>query len=124
LNPRQIPALAPWQDVRFGSKADICAAQRDVRFTPDSDRKSGLPHKAMSALPPKADMCSATRDVRFGPKADIWHRSKFGEDSAPCGRKQSAWKRGHDTTNNARDERDQCVAASAFKGFNKFRERH
>src|SRR5215813_12941581 len=40
-------------NVRFGSKADMCAAQRHVRFTPDSDRKSGLPHKAMSALPPK-----------------------------------------------------------------------
>jgi hypothetical protein len=27
-------------DVRFGSKADICSATRDVRFTPNSDRKS------------------------------------------------------------------------------------
>jgi len=27
--------------VRFGSKADICAAQNHVRFTPNSDRKSG-----------------------------------------------------------------------------------
>ena len=27
-------------DVRFGSLADICAAKNDVRFTPDSDRKS------------------------------------------------------------------------------------
>src|SRR5262245_10421494 len=57
--------------VRFGSKADICGAQRHVRFTPDSDRKSGLPHKAITALPPKADMCSARGYVRFGPKADI-----------------------------------------------------
>jgi len=47
-------------DVRFGSKADICAAIRHVRFTPNSDRKSGLPHKVMSALPPKADMSGAT----------------------------------------------------------------
>src|SRR5262245_38757602 len=44
---------------------------KGVRFTPDNDRKSGFPHKVMSALPPKADMCSAARDVRFGPKADI-----------------------------------------------------
>jgi hypothetical protein len=29
-------------DVRFGSKADICAAKSDVRFTPNSDRKSGF----------------------------------------------------------------------------------
>src|SRR5262249_62167379 len=27
-------------DVRFGSLADICAAKRYVRFTPDCDRKS------------------------------------------------------------------------------------
>jgi hypothetical protein len=26
--------------VRFGSLADICAAKRHVRFTPNSDRKS------------------------------------------------------------------------------------
>ena len=42
-----------------------------VRFTPNSDRESGFPHKVMSALPPKADMCGATRDVCFWPKADI-----------------------------------------------------
>src|SRR5262245_55519675 len=48
------------RDVRFGSKADMCGAKRHVRFTPNSDRKSGLPlyrrkrtcaaHKLMSAL--------------------------------------------------------------------------
>jgi hypothetical protein len=27
--------------VRFGSLADICSAKRHVRFTPNSDRKSG-----------------------------------------------------------------------------------
>jgi hypothetical protein len=58
-------------NVRFGSLADIYGAKRHVRFTPNSDRKSGFPHKVMSALPPKADMCSATRDVRYGPIADI-----------------------------------------------------
>jgi hypothetical protein len=42
--------------VRFGSKADMCAANRHVRFTPDSDRESGFPRKVMSALPPKADI--------------------------------------------------------------------
>jgi hypothetical protein len=52
-------------DVRFGSKADICSATAHVRFTPNSDRESGFPQQAMSALPPKADMCGATRDVRF-----------------------------------------------------------
>jgi hypothetical protein len=53
------------------SKADICAAIRHVRFTPDNDRESGFPHKVMSALPPKADMCSALAHVCFGPKADM-----------------------------------------------------
>src|SRR5262245_23239573 len=54
----------------FGSKADMCAAKRHVCFTPNSDRESEIPQKAMSAVPPRADMCGATRDVRFGPKAD------------------------------------------------------
>jgi hypothetical protein len=49
----------------------MCAAKSDVRFTPNSDRESGFPHKVMSALPPKADMCGALGDVGFGPKADI-----------------------------------------------------
>src|SRR5262245_53966988 len=58
-------------DVRFGSKADMCGARTHVRFTPNSDRESGLPQMVMSALPPKADMCGALADVHFGPKADI-----------------------------------------------------
>src|SRR5262245_56901519 len=37
--------------VRFGSKADMCAAKCHVRFTPESDRESGFPQKLMSALP-------------------------------------------------------------------------
>jgi hypothetical protein len=48
-----VPAVAEKffdRDVRFGSKADICAAKSDVRFTPNSDRKGGFPHKVMSAL--------------------------------------------------------------------------
>src|SRR5262245_15323393 len=53
LNPMQILAFAPWQDVRFGSSEDVVVSRIDVRFTP------------------KADMCGATRDVRYGPKADI-----------------------------------------------------
>jgi len=62
-------------NVRFGSKADIRSAQAHVRFTPNSDRKSVIPAKAMSALPPKADMCSALAYVCFGPKADIAPKS-------------------------------------------------
>src|SRR5262249_4165453 len=33
--------------VRFGSKADICAATSHVRFTPNSDRESEFPQRAM-----------------------------------------------------------------------------
>jgi hypothetical protein len=62
--------------VRFGSKADICAATSHVRFTPNSDRESGFLHKVMSALPPKADMCSALAYVCFGPKADSCSAAK------------------------------------------------
>src|SRR5215813_13664762 len=58
-------------NVRFGSKADMCAAKGHVRFTRNSDRESGHRQTVMSALPPKADMCSALGHVCFGPKADI-----------------------------------------------------
>src|SRR5215831_19067691 len=57
-------------NVRFGSKADMCAAKRNVRFTPNSDRESGHRQTVMSALPLKADMCGAAGDVRYGPIAD------------------------------------------------------
>src|SRR5262245_32703296 len=56
-------------NVRFGSKADMCAAKRHVRFTPNSDRESRHPQTVMSALPPKADMCGAKAHVCYGPKA-------------------------------------------------------
>src|SRR5262245_16506539 len=62
---------ASTHNVRFGSKADICAATSHVRFTPNSDRESEIPQKAMSALPPKADMCGAIAYVCYGPIADI-----------------------------------------------------
>jgi hypothetical protein len=71
LNPTQIFTFAPRQDVRFGSLADICSAKSHVRFAPNSDRKSGPPQIAVSALPPKADVCGANRHVRFGPITDI-----------------------------------------------------
>ena len=55
-----IGQIAKETNVRFGSKADIRAAKSHVRFTPNSDRESGLPQKVMSALPLKADMCGAS----------------------------------------------------------------
>jgi len=64
-------SIARLANVRFGSKADIRTAQTDVRFTPNSDRKSRHAAMVMSALPPKADVCGANRHVCFGPEADI-----------------------------------------------------
>jgi hypothetical protein len=62
----------------LGRKADIGAATKHVRFTPNSDHKSGPPQNAMSALPLKADMCGAFIYVCFGPIADI--RLEYWED--------------------------------------------
>jgi len=59
------------RNVRFGSLADICAATSDVLYTPNSDRQSGLPRQAMSALLLKAEVCGALADVCYGPIADI-----------------------------------------------------
>jgi hypothetical protein len=39
----RIGRLEAAPDVRFGSKADICAAKSDVCFAPNSDRESGFP---------------------------------------------------------------------------------
>jgi hypothetical protein len=58
-------------DVWMTLNADISQRNCRVRFTPNSDRESGFPQTAMSALPPIADMCGATMDVRFGAIADI-----------------------------------------------------
>jgi hypothetical protein len=55
----------------LGQKQTCAAQKSDVRFTPDSDRESGFPQTAMSALPPKADVCGALANVCYGPKADI-----------------------------------------------------
>jgi hypothetical protein len=62
---------ASW-NVRFGSKADMCGALAHVRFTPNSDRKSGHAATVMSALHLKADMCGANGHVRYGPEADLY----------------------------------------------------
>jgi|SoiMetStandDraft_2_1073263.scaffolds.fasta_scaffold17217_2 hypothetical protein len=48
---RQHRATVANNDVRFGSEADMCAANSDVRFTPDSDRKSGLPKSRVCFTP-------------------------------------------------------------------------
>jgi hypothetical protein len=40
-------------DVRFGSKADMCGATAHVRFTPNSDRKSGHTPEGLHTGHPK-----------------------------------------------------------------------
>src|SRR5262245_39190228 len=50
-----------WRDVRFGSKADICSATEHVRFTPNSDRRSGHQRKSRSF----GSRCGA--DIRYDP---------------------------------------------------------
>src|SRR5262249_15102952 len=66
-----LEGASEWVNVRYGSEADICAAKSDVRFTPNSDRESGLPQTIMSALSPIADMWGANGDVGDGPITDI-----------------------------------------------------
>ena len=39
------------RDVRFGSQADMCSAAPRVRFTPNSDRKSGFCGRSCSSGP-------------------------------------------------------------------------
>jgi hypothetical protein len=60
-----------WDNVRFGSKADICAAKSDVRFTLDSDRKSGHPQTAISALPPESGRVRRKPSCLLWPEADM-----------------------------------------------------
>jgi hypothetical protein len=63
--------------VRSGSKADMCTAKRHVRFTPNSDRESEIPQKAMFALAPKADIGQRSDLINF--KSAI-----VSFDRAPC----------------------------------------
>ena len=50
--------------VRFGSKADICAAKRHVRFTPESDRESGFPAKDHVCFTPESGHVQCNWDAR------------------------------------------------------------
>ena len=55
----------------LGQKQTYASQQVMSALPPNSDRKSGLPQRDMSALHPIADMCVAIADVCFGPIADI-----------------------------------------------------
>ena len=65
--PVKLPlgATATSPNVRFGSLADICNAKRHVRFTPNSDRESGPPQNAMSALPPESGHAATPTAIRL-----------------------------------------------------------
>ena len=52
----------------LGQKQTYALQKAHVRFTPNSDRESGFPHKAMSALPLKADMCVQIEMSAMGQK--------------------------------------------------------
>src|SRR5262245_13007606 len=85
-------------DVRFGSKADICSAQTNVRFTPNSDRESGHHHGFMSALPPKADICTSSCLLRANSGHSTSHETRVSRKvllpvSKIARRHQNHWKR-------------------------------
>src|SRR5262245_49181720 len=102
--------ISHWQfdNVRFGSEADICSAIGHVCFTPNSDRESRHTQTVMSALPPKADMCGATAHVCFGPIADIDDISGYAAIAGKRGVSLSAcvlwrWRRSTDSDYKSRD---------------------
>src|SRR5262245_27893461 len=71
-------------------KADICAAKTHVRFTPNSDRKSEFPLRAMSALPPKADKSHEIikRVSRVNQAPGKVFRAPFRHTNAMCARRE------------------------------------
>ena len=58
-------------NVRFGSKADMCAATGHVRFTPNSDRESGhqIPSLRNGARRRTATLCRGIPDDGI---LDVW----------------------------------------------------
>ena len=62
--------------VRVGSKADICSALDDVRFTPNSDRQSGFPQTVMSA-----NIAKQKGRLRGGLSETVWLFCSGGKSS-------------------------------------------
>ena len=54
LVPRKFGLNNGSADVRFGSKADICAAKSDVRFAPNSDWESEFSAKGHVRITPES----------------------------------------------------------------------
>ena len=55
-------------DVRFGSEADMCNAPTHVRFTTNSDRKSGFPQNSCLLYPRKQTCVVQWRTSALGQK--------------------------------------------------------
>ena len=62
-------------NVRFGSKADMCNAPTHVRFTANSDRKSGHAQMVMSAFTPESGR------VRRKPSCLLWANSGLQQEA-------------------------------------------
>ena len=88
LNPMQIPASAPRQDVRFGSIADIVQGKRHVRFTSDSGQFAAFQFYAVwpTTITPMKIRTSPKLKSRCLPKistaARAAERQKRGEKEA------------------------------------------
>src|SRR4029078_6214780 len=61
-------------NVRFGSKADICAATSDVRFTPHSDRESRHASNGHVCFSPESEVCADASSERKDPDTDCHRR--------------------------------------------------
>jgi hypothetical protein len=62
--------------VRFGSKADICAAKTHVRFTPNSDRESGFPANGHVCFTPESGHVQRTRPCLLWANSGLMQCSK------------------------------------------------
>jgi len=74
LNLMQMLTFALWEHVRFGSKADICAATSDVRFTPNSDRESRHASNGHVCFSPESEVCADASSERKDPDTDCHRR--------------------------------------------------
>ena len=62
-----------FRDVRFGSKGDMCAANRYVRSTPNNDRESVIPQKSCLLYPWKRTCAAQLVMSAVGQKRTCLH---------------------------------------------------
>jgi hypothetical protein len=95
-------------NVRFGSKADICAAKSHVRFTPDCDRKSRHRLIGRLLLPSATEGCDPCKTMRTYPcpqtKRTPWNEGRLVGAEPPLQQKHVWAIRG--MLQNERNERD------------------